>query len=215
MAVTEETTPLGTAWAAFASCGVQSYKLTQNGFYDDAAGASNAALLAAVGTNMVGAINLQKNTVGKKFIGLSGQLETNYKRLSKRKELHKANADYVITGVVEEATILYPLSAANSAGPVQGTTVDNAASSANGGSGYLEVIALALGNRTNLLCKVQHSVDNITYIDLVTFTAVTTAPNGQRVTVAGTVNRYLQSQYAWTGGSSGQSATVMIGFYRN
>jgi hypothetical protein len=63
------------------------------------------------------------------------------------------------------------------------------ASSVNGGAGYQQVSAFS--GFTGFVGKIRHSADDTTYADLVTFTNVTSAPNAQRVTCAGTVNRYL------------------------
>lgn len=72
-----------------------------------------------------------------------------------------------------------------------GTGVDNAASSANGCVAYLEAMSLVSGT---CVVKVQHSTDNVTFTDLITFTSVTTAgvPFAQRSTASGTINRYLR-----------------------
>lgn len=88
------------------------------------------------------------------------------------------------------------------------------ASTQGGGSGYLQVSQLALGGFTNFIAKVRHSVDNATWVDLITFTAVTAAPAAERKTVAGAVNRYTASSGAYTGAGAAQSVTAMIGFAR-
>jgi hypothetical protein len=47
------------------------------------------------------------------------------------------------------------------------------------------------------------------------FTAVTSAPTAERVTVAGTVERYVASSYAFTGSGAAQSVTYLAAFVRN
>ena len=69
-----------------------------------------------------------------------------------------------------------------------GTSVDNSASSANGGAGYIQAFSLSSGTPT---VKIQHSSDNSTFTDLITFTA-STAISSQYKTVSGTVNRYIR-----------------------
>lgn len=100
------------------------------------------------------------------------------------------------------AVLLNPLSAKSSTS--QGTSVDNAASSANGGRGTLHVTA-ATGSGT---IKIQHSADNSSFTDLITFTA-TSAATSETIEVTGTVNRYLRAQ--WTPGTS---ITFVVGFAR-
>ena len=71
--------------------------------------------------------------------------------------------------------------------------------------------ALATGVRT----RVQHSSDDITYADLVTFTVATAAPFAQRATVAsGTaIEAYLRMATSYQGGATAQ-ATMFVGFAR-
>ena len=73
-----------------------------------------------------------------------------------------------------------------------GTVVDSGASSANGASGYCQIMSLASGTVT---VKIQHcSTSGGTYVDLITFTATAVAavPVAYRATASGTVNRYLK-----------------------
>lgn len=84
----------------------------------------------------------------------------------------------------------------------------------SGGNGYLQVTALTLGGYTNVVVKVRHSADDVTYADLLSFVAVT-AVGAQKVAVAGTVNRYLAASHAFGGAGSGQSVTYFAGFARS
>tara|TARA_R110002020_G_scaffold463716_1_gene683930 strand:- start:1852 stop:2562 length:711 start_codon:yes stop_codon:yes gene_type:complete len=67
-------------------------------------------------------------------------------------------------------------------------SVDNSASSSNGGAGYIQAFSLASGTPT---VKVEHSANNSSWSDLLTFTA-STAISSQYKTVSGTVNRYIR-----------------------
>ncbi len=94
-----------------------------------------------------------------------------------------------------------------------GTSVDNGASTTNGGAGFLSVPVNTRNG--NITVKIQHSADNSTFADLVTFTVVSsTTKTSQRVEVASgtTVNRYLRVNYT-VAGSSG-SATPVVAFTR-
>lgn len=79
----------------------------------------------------------------------------------------------------------------------QSASVDNGASSANGGAAYLHVFSAGTGSMSAF---VQDSSDNSTWSNLATFTAATGATS-QRVEVTGTVDRYLRFAYAISGGS--------------
>jgi hypothetical protein len=88
------------------------------------------------------------------------------------------------------------------------TGVDNTTSSANGGVGSVHVTAYT--GLTNIVVKIQHSTDNSTYADLITFTTAT-GVTSQRSTVTGTVNRYVRA--LWTVSGTG-SATFAAAFAR-
>lgn len=88
------------------------------------------------------------------------------------------------------------------------------ASTNNGGVGYQQVSQYA--GITGFIGKIRSSADNITYADLITFANVTGAPPdataAQRLTVAGTIARWL----AYTGTFTGSgSITPFAGFKRN
>lgn len=94
-----------------------------------------------------------------------------------------------------------------------GGTVTHA-STLLGGSAYVACSALTLGGYTNIGVKVQHSADNSTFADLVTFTAITAALTAERKTTTATVNQYLASVWAFSGTGSSPSATFFVGFQR-
>lgn len=91
-------------------------------------------------------------------------------------------------------------------GAANGASVDNAASSANGGAGALHVSAFA---GTSVTVTIQHSANDSTWADLINFTAAAGATS-EYATVTGTVNRYLRA--IWTGTFS--SATFAVAFAR-
>ena len=91
------------------------------------------------------------------------------------------------------------------------SSVDNSASSANGGAGTLHVPTNTVNGNTTI--KIQHSANDSTWADLISFTVVgSTAKTSEIKAVSGTVNRYLRAT-ASTAGSSG-SITFMVAFAR-
>ena len=91
------------------------------------------------------------------------------------------------------------------------SSVDNTASSANGGAGTLHVPTNTVNGNTTI--KIQHSANDASWADLISFTAVgSSAKTSEIKAVTGTVNRYLRAS-ASTAGSSG-SITFMIAFAR-
>lgn len=216
-AETEETTPFGSSAETHAFTGVTSAKLEQSGFFDDDAGSSNDALVAGNGLLRVVCYGVEGNTIGKNFVGFSGALQTKYKRSVKVKELHKASAEYIGSGAMDEGKILHAHGAETAAGNTKSTSVDNAAESTAGGAGYLELSALTLGGYDDFHLTIQDSADNVTFADITggAFTVNTTAPAAQRLTIAGTIRRYTACIWAFAGAGAGPSATFMAGLVRN
>lgn len=105
-----------------------------------------------------------------------------------------ANATFTANGFGPEFGVMLTAHDDTVASAATGTAVDNGASSANGGAGYIQSFSLASGTA---VCKIQHSADNSTYTDLVTFTSVT-GVTAERVEVSGTVNRYIKYSISGT-----------------
>ncbi len=208
--ILENTTSLGDAWHEFSPVGVSRASLSQGGFFDDTADSVNTALVTLAGTSRVLSYGVEGNTVGKKFVGFSGSIESKYERIASLNAVHRANASHSGSGIVEEGLILHALGARTADGDSTGAdSIDNLASSANGGSAFLHVVAYS--GFTSVVFKVQDSSDDISYTDLVTMTTVT-AIGAERKTVAGTVKRHLACLWDVTGSGS---VTFMFGFKRN
>lgn len=94
-----------------------------------------------------------------------------------------------------------------------GAAVDNGALSSNGGIATLHVLTACAAD--TYAVKVQHSADDVTYADLVTFTLDASAIGGefQTVAVAATVNRYLRYQATRTG-AAGNDFRLAVAFAR-
>ena len=92
------------------------------------------------------------------------------------------------------------------------TSVDNAASSASGGMGVLHATVNTITGGTTTI-KIQHSSDNSTFADLITFTAVSASTTAKQLSaVSGTVNRYVRAT-ASTAGTAG-AITFTVSFSR-
>lgn len=216
-AMTEETTGFGDAAVEHTYLDLQKAELSQEGFFDDAAGATNEALNEKQGDDRVYCLGFEGNTIGKTFTGFKGALETKYDRIAARGTLHKANASYLGNGIVEDGKILHALTARTAAGNTEaaGTRVDNGAATADGANAYLQVTALTLGGYTNVIIKVRESADGTTWSDLETFTAVTAAQIAERKIKAGAIKRYLAVSYSFTGAGADPSITFFVGLARN
>jgi len=137
--------------------------------------------------------------------------DTSYEVSSAIADIVQASAEFQSTDAVEHGKILSSGSTVTATG--NGTSVDNGASTTNGGAGFLSVPVNTRNG--NITVKIQHSADNSTFADLVTFTVVSsTTKTSERVEVASgtTVNRYLRVNYT-VAGSTG-SATPVVAFTR-
>lgn len=88
------------------------------------------------------------------------------------------------------------------------TAHDNSASTANGGVGHLHVTAYS--GLTSATVKIQDSSDNNTFADLIEFSSVT-GVTGERLTVSGSVDRYVRASIDVTGTGS---ITFAVAFAR-
>jgi len=205
--ILEESHTLGDSWQESTAVGVRKAMLSQDGFYDDAAGSVNAVFADQQATQRSVCIGITSSA----FIGIQGAFGSKYVRKLDRDKLHKAKINYTISGQVDEGLILQALATKTADWDTTASPVDNGSATTNGGVAYQQVTALS--GFTGFVGKVRHSADNVTYADLVTFTNVTSAPNAQRSTVntGTTINRYL----AYAGDVTGTgSISVMTGFSR-
>lgn len=214
-ATMDDITPLGVEYSEAAYGGLKTGEFTHSGFYDDATNSTNDAFNEQNGESRVICLAPEGNTIGKAMTGLGGAYQSAYERVATKGQIHRANGSFTVSGDVDEGVILHALGAETAADDTQGSSVDNGASSANGGAGYLQVSALTLGGYTNVAVKIQHSDDDTTYTDLVSFTAVTAAPTAERKAVTGTVKEYLAAAWSFTGSGSSPSVTFMCGFARS
>lgn len=200
-AALEESHGLGDSWREQSATGVRMVSLTQNGFYDDAADAVNTALSGLQQTLRAMLLGVAGNAIGRACTGFFGGFGAKYTRLVSRGELHKATAEYKMSGAKDEAVILQHDVAKTADWNTEGAdSVDQGASSANGGVGYLQVPAFT--GFSGFVAKIRHSADDVVYADLITFSNVTAGPTAQRVEVAGTVNRHLAVDGNVTGSGS-------------
>lgn len=77
------------------------------------------------------------------------------------------------------------------------TAVDQLAASSAGASAYLFVTGVSASDTA--VIKVQHSTNNSTWTDLITFAANASVITAERAEVSGTVNRYVRVFYDVTG----------------
>ncbi len=116
-------------------------------------------------------------------------------------------ADLQATGQIDRGVSLHSLTAETAVADF--ASVDNTASSANGGIGFLHVTALT---GTDVTFVIADDVDDVDpFADIITFTVVT-GPTSESLTVSGTVERYVRSEIS--AATALTSVTFAISFAR-
>lgn len=211
---TAETTTFGVAGGSKTYVtGLNDQTTSLSGLLETSANAVDAALSAALGGDTPILFTIANDggfTLGRRCSsGIA--IQTKYEIDSPVADVVKISCDFQSAAESMNGVILAPLDTVTATG--NNTAVDNTTSTANGGVGIIHVPA----NTRNgtIVVKIQHSSDNVTFADLVTFTTVSaTTTTSERIVVAAgtTVNRYLRASYT-VAGSSG-SATVAVAFAR-
>lgn len=184
-----ETTTYGAAGDAKTFIrGLNSGTVTLGGFYDSAAAADGE-----LSTNRTSELS-QLVTIGPeglaigKVVRLLASRETSYVVSSPVTDVVAISVDLTVDGILDRGVSLHDLVAEEATANF--ASVDNGASTAAGGLGQLHVTGFS--GFTNVIVRVQHSVDNVVFTDLITFATVTGAIS-ERVTLAGTINRFLRA----------------------
>lgn len=193
--------------------GLHDGSASMQGFWDGATDAIDAILSAAFGAG-----NPQILTVGRAGLAAVGAraellsaLQTQYQRSSAVGGAVALTASLEGDDGLDHGLVLHPLTAVTATG--NAASVDHGAATTNGGVAHLHVPARS-GTAPTLAVKVQHSADNITFVDLVSFATLNNVLGVERVVVAAgtTVNRYIRAQ--WTIGGTTPSWTHAVAFAR-
>jgi hypothetical protein len=161
----------------------------------------NTALGAAAGSVVTAAP--EGFALGKRVINLEAR-ESSYTTSSPVADTVSFASDWMSEGQLDCGVSLHDLSAETANG--NSSSVDNAASSSNGGMGFVHVTAFS--GLTNIIIKFQDSPDNSAWTDRITFATVT-GVTSERKTMSGSVARYRRA--LWTVSGTG-SATFVTGF---
>jgi hypothetical protein len=215
MAEAVETTTFGSANKTYA-IGMKDGSISLEGLWAGDTDGVDEVLEAAVASNTKKII-----TVGSEgaVLGRRAKLintdETSYEISSAVADMVSITAEAQASGTVGgfDGGVLLAANQALTA-TVANTGVDNAAATTNGGVAHLHVTT----NTRNgaITVKVQHSSNNSTWADLVTFSATTSATTtSERIEVAAgtSVLRYVRVNVSGFAGSTG-TATITVGFAR-
>lgn len=206
---TAETTTFGSSAKSYI-IGLKDGTMSMSGMFDGDANAIDIKLATTLGADAPGYATVAPEglTIGNACYSCQAR-KTSYEVSSPVGDVVSANLSIQADGGIDRGVLLGAATAVTSTGT--GASQDNAASSANGGAAYLHVTANTRDGSSTF--KVQHSSDNTTFADLATFTGVSaTTTASEKVSVTGTVNRYLRASHA-PGGSTG-SVTYTMAFAR-
>lgn len=221
-ALTERTDALGDLWEEHTFVGIRTAEITQEGFYDDAAGSVHAALSSGPGnSSRVLCYGPDGTTTGAYFKGLTA-VQVDYEVDFRRAELHKARATYKSNGRFDNGRVLFSQAALNGTSQHLGNTVQRVdasgaaatTSTTGGGAGYLQLVSFtSAALATGVRARIQHSSDNAVWADLITFTVATASPFAQRVETTVGIEAYTRMATSYQGGASAQ-ATIFCGLAR-
>ena len=133
--------------------------------------------------------------------------ESNFTVNSAAEDVVSVAGAYMTDGLVGAGVVIDTLTAITVDG--NGTAIDNGASTSNGGVGHLHITAFSGLTSTSVI--LEHSTDNVSFATLGTFTTAT-GTTSERITVTGTVNRYVRVRDDVTGTGSN---TRIVSFARN
>jgi len=211
MRVLEQSDGAGAAVDEYTDVGMTKFDLSMDGFYDDTL---IQALEALAGDNPM-IYSLIGNAVGDRAIGVNALRQT-ISRGPSRDALTKSSLTFKSDEGHDVGHVSAPHATRTLEGPEETATDDWGASndpSTDGAIAYLVCNALTLDSADDLQVDIIDSDDDITYGDLINFTALT-AVGAQRATAAGNVERYTQTRWEFSGTPGGnqtsQFATVLV-----
>lgn len=215
MAEAVETTTFGSANKTYA-IGMKDGTVSLEGLWAGDVNGVDEVLEAAIGSSgkKIITVATEGATIGRRA-KLINTDETSYEIASAVADMVTITAEAQASGTVGGFDGGVLLAANQTVSSVTAnTSVDNSASSANGGVAHLHVTANTRNGAATI--KVQHSANNSTWADLVVFTATTSSTTtSERIEVAAgtTVNRYVRANISAIAGSTG-SVTLTVGFAR-
>lgn len=191
---TADTTTFGSTSRSYI-VGLDDGGLSLTGMFDGSANASDAVLSGQIlQEDNVLTVMPEGTAVGSRAILAQGDM-TAYEISSPVADVVSISSTFQADGGVRQGYVLVATS-----GTASGTasSVDFGSALSNGGVFHLHVTANTYGSATSF--KVQDSADNITFVDVATFTNVAgSATTNERVIETGSVNRYMQAVATITG----------------
>ena len=190
--------------------GLNGGTVSLSGFFNGSANGVDAKLSSTINPSADDVVTISPEGVLAlgKFCKLLASQTTQYQVSSPLDGLVTVSGSLQANSGISSGVILHPLGAETVTG--NDTSIDQTAATSNGGVAHLHVTTVTGTTPSNTVI-VQHSTDNSTFADLITFTAATVATQ-ERKTVTGTVNRYVRTKRTMSGTTP--SFTYAVGFAR-
>jgi len=206
---TAETTAFGDDAKKYIT-GLKDGTISLSGMFDGSANAVDQTLSGVVGATAADVVTVAPDGAvsGRRAFFCTAR-ETSYEVTAPVSDVVAANGEVQATEGIFAGYLLGILSSVSASGA--SSSLDNSAATSNGGVGVLHVTTNSRDGASTF--KVQHSADNVSFVDLLTFASVAaSAVGGEQVSVTGTVNQYIRAAYT-PGGTSG-SVTYTMAFSR-
>lgn len=205
---TADTSTFGTSAKTYV-VGQNDGTISFSGLYDGATDAIAEIFENIIDTDATPVITIAAGgglTVGNKAT-LAQAKQTSYEISAPVSDVVSLSGEFQVTGGLRGGVLLAAATAHTAT--TNGSSVDGAASSALGARANLHVTANTRSDTT--VIKVQHSADNSTWADLITFTTVAaTTLTSQTATATGTVNRYLRATTTIASGTGSITYTLSL-----
>lgn len=207
---TAETTSFGSSAKEYIP-GLKDGSVSLGGLFEATAGQGTDSYFDTVlgGTTKQKVIVAEEgHALGNRAVMLESD-STSYEVSAAIADVVQASAEFQSSEGIEHGVILSSGSAISASGSEN--SVSNDATTTNGGVGFVSVPTNTRNGNVNVV--IQHSADGLTFTDLITFTAVSSATKAsERVEVTGTIAKHLRVSYT-VAGSTG-SATPIVAFSR-
>lgn len=205
---TADTSTFGTNAKTYLT-GQNDATISFSGLYDGATNAIAEIFESIIDNDSTPPITIAADgglTVGNKAV-LAQAKQTSYEVSAPVSDVVSLSGEFQVTGGMRGGVLL--AAATSHSATTNGSSVDNTASTALGARANLHVTANTRTDTT--VIKVQHSADNSTWADLITFTTVgATTLTSQTATATGTINRYLRATTTIAAGTGSITYTISL-----
>lgn len=205
---TADTSTFGTNAKTYIA-GQNDATISFSGLYDGATNAIAEIFESIIDNDSTPPITIAADgglTVGNKAV-LAQAKQTSYEVSAPVSDVVSLSGEFQVTGGMRGGVLLAAATAHSAT--TNGSSVDGGASTALGARANLHVTANTRTDTT--VIKVQHSADNSTWADLITFTTVATGTTvSQTATASGTVNRYLRATTTIAAGTGSITYTLSL-----